>query len=729
MAEAPAHPARAAAWLLALGLAITPAVNSVSSAQVAQEAPVALVADQVSYDQESGLLIAEGNVEVLYQDRALRAPRLVYDQRAGEVRAQGPIVLVDPATGVLIADSATLTPDLAEGLIAGARVLINDQLQIAAVEGRRVDGRLVTLDRVIASTCTICPENPTPTWAIRARRVTQDEAAQRIYFEGARLEVIGVPVAYLPRLSIPDPAVERASGFLAPEFLSSGIYGFGAKQPYYLVISPSADATITPFVTSQGGLLMEGEYRRRFGNGSFDVDGVVAIDDGLDQSLGTDSLRWSFSGVGDFALPRGFVADFDIAAVSDDVFLQQFDYSDADLLTSIARVRRTRAKDDFELAAIGFQSLIQGDDAAKIPAILPDLAYRRVLEDTLIGGRVAIDLAALGVVRRADGSMIRATGGADWRRDWTLPRGLRLGASAGAALDSYQTWDYIDYVDGLKNRATPEALVELRWPFVRRDPGADHLIEPILQMIWSDSLGDTDVPNEDSTLPEFSYSNLFSTNQFPGRDRLETGARANIGVQYLREDPDGWNLGLTFGRVLRFSDLDQFPEGTGLDGRWSDYVGEVSVGFDWGMTLSNRTLIASDLDLTRNEFAMTYENAVSGLVASYIYLAADDTNPALGPQPETSEFAMAARYRVLPNWELRGNWRYDLVSGANLRAGGGVTYGNECAEIDLSISRRYTSSDNLPPSTTIGFGLRLAGFGAGQSQDWPPRTCSIVGLP
>ena len=38
---------------------------------------------------------------------------------------------------------------------------------------------------------------------------------------------------------------------LAPRFLQSDIYGFGFKLPYYRVLGPSADATITPFVTTE----------------------------------------------------------------------------------------------------------------------------------------------------------------------------------------------------------------------------------------------------------------------------------------------------------------------------------------------------------------------------------------------------------------------------------------------------------------------------------------------
>jgi LPS-assembly protein len=152
--------------------------------------------------------------------------------------------------------------------------------------------------------------------------------------------------------------VERATGFLAPEFLSSQIYGFGAKLPYYRVLGPSADATVTPFLTTGGSALLEGEYRRRFARGGFDVSGVVALDDGLEEDLGRDHARWAFSTEGELRMRQGFVAEFDVDLASDDVFLKQFDYSDADLLTSVARIRRTRERDDFRIEVIGFQSLL-----------------------------------------------------------------------------------------------------------------------------------------------------------------------------------------------------------------------------------------------------------------------------------------------------------------------------------------------------------------------------------
>jgi LPS-assembly protein len=186
-------------------------------------------------------------------------------------------------------------------------------------------------------------------------------------------------------------------------------------------------------------------------------------------------------------------------------------------------------------------------------------------------------------------------------------------------------------------------------------------------------------------------------------------------------------MGLTLGRVLRSEPLDEFAEGSGLQSAASDYVGAVSLDFDWGLQVVNRALFDTDLNFRRNELAFGYDGEFGLVNAAYIFLAEDDSNPALGDQPQTNEFSIDARYRVRPNWEIRGLWRYDVATNNNLRAGAGIAYGNECAEFDLSVSRRYTSSNNVPPSTTIRFGLRLAGIGDGQTRNWPERVCLTRG--
>jgi LPS-assembly protein len=703
---------------LATAMVVVAVVSINAAAVLGQSLPVSLLADRIRYDSEARELVAEGNVEVYYGGRVLKAASIVYAEETGRIRAVGPLILTDVEGSVLVADQAELSADLSEGLILGARLLIEGRLQLASNELVRTGGRYNALYATVASSCRVCGDDTPPTWQIRASRVVQDEEEQRIYFENARLEVLGLPIAWLPWLRIPDPAVRRASGFLVPDFVRSQIYGTGIKLPYYHVIDQFSDATLTPFLTSNGGALLEGEYRRRLTSGGFAVQGVFAFDDGL----GNTSGRGTLTAVGGFDIGRGFTSDFDINVASDKDFLRQFDYSNTDQLTSLAAIRRTRDKDHLSLSFVGFQTLREDENSDTVPFILPDLHYRRLFEDTVGGGRFGLDLNALGVLRDDGGDMVRMGGGADWMRSTVFDSGLLVTTGAEAGIDFYLARDEPTVTsDSFQARVSPGAHLELRMPFARATGRSTHVIEPIAQLVYTTTLGSEDVPNEDSLLPNFDDTNLFALNRFPGQDRIETGLRANLGVSYSRFDPSGWNLGAIVGRVFRAEENDQFSPSLGLGGRTSDYVTAMTLDFRDSIRFLGRSVFDDGLRFKQSEFAADYTTVNGGIAAIYTYRREDD-QPGFGFQPETNEFAIDADYRIAANWGIRGNWRYDLSSDNNISAGGGVTYGNECAVLDLSVSRRFTSSDNVPPATSIGFSVRLAGLGS-DSGEWPAREC------
>lgn len=707
---------RAAA--LAVLLAIVSAAPQAQTPAFGPDQPVSLIADSVAIDAEAGTVTAAGNVEVLIGDRVLSASRIVYSDADGTVRAEGPLRLTDPDLGVVEAEGAALTSDLTEGLVGSARLLLAGELQIAAAELRRAEGRYTVLHDTIASTCEVCSERDRPTWAIRAGRIVRDEVEKQIYLRDATLEIFGLPVLWLPYFSIPDPSTERANGLLAPVFRQSEIYGTGVKLPYYFVLGQSADLTLTPFLTSRGGTLVEGEYRRRFRYGSLDLFGVVLPDDRLDGR----SLRGAASVEGHYLLGHGFRAELDAEIVSDDAFLEQFDYPDPDRLTSTLQVQRTRARDYFRLGAVAFQSLRPEEDSNQVPLILPELRYRRLYWDAL-GGRLGLTANGVGLLRDGGRDVLRFGGGADWRRDWVVGPGLVVAATTGADLDFFHVREGIGPDERTETRAVPFAQAELSWPLARASDWGVHVLEPIAELAWSEDLSGGALPNEDSQLPEFDETNLFALDRFPGRDRIETGLRTNLGLRYSLFGTGGRSLQASFGRVLRFSEKDQFAAGTGLAGSSSDWVGAMEVTLGTRLSAINRIRFDDGFGIKRNEFSVLYDAVRLGVRASWIFLDENALALESGPQPQTSEFAFDARYRFLPNWQVAASWRYDATSDSTLRAGAGLTYGNECAEVDLTLSRRYVTSADLPPSTSVGFVVRLAGLGASEA-DWPRRACS-----
>ena len=120
----------------------------------------------------------------------LRASRIVYDQASDRLVIDGPIVLTDE-TGdtIILASQADLSADLSEGILTSARLVLNQQLQLAANRMMRTGGRYTALDSVVASSCKVCAANPVPLWEIRARRVVHDQQERQLYFDHAQFRV------------------------------------------------------------------------------------------------------------------------------------------------------------------------------------------------------------------------------------------------------------------------------------------------------------------------------------------------------------------------------------------------------------------------------------------------------------------------------------------------------------------------------------------------------------
>ncbi len=173
---------------------------------LAQDAAT-LIADRVFLSGDE-TLTAEGAVEVFYKGARLTARRIVFDGKTEQLTIEGPITLVDGTGTVMLADSAELSRDLTDGILTGARMVLDDQLQLAAAEMARIGGRFTRLSRVVASSCQVCPSNPTPLWEIRARRVIHDQRERQLYFDQAQFRVAGLPVFYVPRLRMPGPHAE-----------------------------------------------------------------------------------------------------------------------------------------------------------------------------------------------------------------------------------------------------------------------------------------------------------------------------------------------------------------------------------------------------------------------------------------------------------------------------------------------------------------------------------------
>ena len=650
--------------------------------------------------------MAEGHVEVFYKGARLTAARVSYDKAGDRLVIDGPIRLTDAAGTVLVADSAELAPDLRDGILRSARMVLDQQLQLAARQITRVGGRYTELSRTVVSSCQVCAAHPRPLWEIRAARVIHDQKEHQLYFDNATLRLGGLPIFYLPRLRMPDPTLKRATGFLMPKFRNTSLLGAGVKLPYFIAMGDHRDLTLTPYVSNSRTTTLGFRYRQAFARGSVEASGAVGRDDIL-----PGKTRGYLFADGSFALRNGYRLTFSVQTVSDAAYLLDYGVSQTDRLQSEVEISRTRREQYVSARVLAFHSLRTGENNSTLPGLVGAYTRTQRFRPALIGGQGSLTFQSFGLLRSSTLDILgrdeaRASLRLDWRRNWVLRSGIVLSAIAQARADLYAITQDSTWPDSI-GRTAPAAAVELRWPWVRAGKGgASQVVEPIVQLIWAPKSVSA-VPNEDSTLVEFDGGNLWSLNRFAGYDAIEQGPRANVGLRWTRYGPAGWTLGVVAGRVFRATTLSQFSTGSGLGGARSDWLTAVQLTSPGGLSLIGRAVFNDSLSMTKDELRLTWAGRKLDLATSYVWLVAD---PAESRTFDTSEWAFDADWQFRSNWTGSLAWRYDFQAQRATGAGLGLNWRNECMSVDLSLSRRFTSSTSVAATTDFGLSVDLIGI-------------------
>ncbi|MGB0508042.1 MAG: LPS-assembly protein LptD [Pikeienuella sp.] len=677
---------------------------------VSDSPQVALVANEIRYDVESGVVRAIGQVEVFYKGNVLTAAEIIFHDREDRVEATGGVTLRRPGgEDTLYADTAELDRDLQEGLIRGARLaLAQGAALIAAETAERSEGRYNILNNAVYSPCEVCIDKPVPLWRIRAARVVHDEEGAQIHYRDAYFDVMGVPIGYLPYFRHPSPEVKRADGFLPMEVSRSRAYGLGVKAPYFMTLGDHADLTLTPFVSSSDGGLLETEYRRRFESGYLNVQPVFGVTNYGGDGRGAQ-VRFGGTGEGRYYFDDKVNVGFDLNVTLDDAFPRRYNYTEDDRLTSELFVRRYNGSSFATASTVYLQSLRAGELQENIPYATPEIDVRQVIDDPLgMADEFGLSFNTVSLTREAGRDVSRFSFGVDASSQAITDDGLVLRVFGDARLDHFYVRNDAVFDDA--TRIAPRAGVEARFPLMRVDEDKTHLFEPIVMLVAAPrDVNNGDIPNEDSQTVEFETSNLFEVDRFAGFDQFESGVHAAFGARYALTTAD-LSVRAAAGRLARFEDTNDFTSGSGLDGILSDYVMSFDLDYMDHTEFRSDWRVGSGFGINRAEFGVRTELSPFQVSGSFLWVEED---PAAGSPDDRSELLFAASTQLSQFWQVSGDTRYDPIDDRFVTAGGALTYQDECAGMDFFVRRQFAESDDAPRSTTVGLRFRLFGTGAG----------------
>ena len=675
-------------------------------------------ADRIRHERELGLVIATGSVEMIEGDRVLRADTVNYNQKQDIVTATGNVVLMDPSGDVVFADHVELTGDFKDGIVENIRILMVDESRMAAVGGRRVGGERTELRKAVYSPCRSCAsKSGTPLWRIKAVDAVHNKTEQSIEYRDAFMEFFGIPVLYTPYFVHPDPTVKRKSGFLAPLYGSESVLGFILETPYYFNIAPDRDATLRPIVTNNEGLVLAGEYRQRFVNAEFKLAGSGTH--GTTQS-GEQGFRGHLFSDIRVDLNETWRAGADISLISDDTYLQRYNFFSLDTLTNHAFVEGFKGQNYASAQSYFWHGLYSDDDPGTTPLVAPILDFSAITPIGKGDARWALDANLLSLTRSE---------GADSRRlsvtnSWELPHVARTGevyhiyaslqADAYYASNVHQQGKAIGETStGFTGRLMPRIGLDWRFPFSRSNGSSTQVIEPVAGFQVAPNGGNSgQIPNEDSQDIEFDETNLFSRNRFTGLDRVEGGQRLYYGLRFGIFGASGYSDGF-IGQSYRPRRDNNFSSTSGLNDHFSDIVGRVSVQPSSPVKLQYRFRIDKD-DLTarRNELSANMGPPTLALNLKYSFF---DEGSGSGEFTDREETTYGFSSQITPAWSINASTRRDLQASSARNHKIGLTYKCDCFTMKLSFNRSFTQDRDVRPSDTIFLSLIFKNLGEIQS--------------
>lgn len=363
-----------------------------------------VTADQLEYDYQKDTVSAVGTVQIYYDGSTLEANRVVLDRKANTMFAQGNVRLKDKDGKIVTADTLQLTQDFKQGFIDSLRLDTPDKTHFAAARADRTDGNVTVFQNGIYTACEPCKDDPSkpPLWQIKAKKIIHNEDQQMIYYQDAWVEFFGMPVAYFPYLSSPDPTVKRKTGFLMPEFFSSTQIGQAVALPFFWNIAPDRDLTLTPAFVTQQGLLMQGEWRQRLANGSYTLSAAgisqenkqdfITTSNGVTEVLpGYRDNRGAIQSTGAFALNQFWTFGWDATVASDRTFLRDYNLIGDTVTTKTSTAYLTGQGDRsyFDVRGLYFLGLGVTDDQSRQP-VVGTLNYNKVFDKPIWGGEAGL---------------------------------------------------------------------------------------------------------------------------------------------------------------------------------------------------------------------------------------------------------------------------------------------------------------------------------------------------
>jgi len=650
-------------------------------------------ADRLLYFQDTQDIQAQGSVLLRKGNQSIHTDRLLYSHDTRDIEAQGSVILEQNGSN-MSGPRLKLNLDSSAGTMDDPTFVLPENGGRGAAEVMHIqDKQHFILDK---ASYTTCPADNND-WMLKMDQLEIDKSREIGTAHQSWIEFKDVPILYSPWMDFPLND-QRKSGFLAPVFGGTVNGGSELTLPYYWNIAPNHDATIAPRYMLKRGLMVNNEFRYLENNyiGQLQVD-ALPHDKLLDRSRNRISLKHNQ------ALARGLDGNINVTRVSDDDFFRDL----ADTVSATSQVNllregqlRYQAGDWISAVRIQrFQTL--QDPAAPIP-----LPYERLPQVTINTQqyRSGVNLGFAGEYvyfkhpTEVNGSRLVINPSVSY----PMVKDSSVYVTPKLALHSTYYVMGANNIVPLQNatRSLPILSVDSGVAFERDSNmfGGDYLqtFEPRAYYVYVPYRDQTALPNYDSALADFNFTQIFTENRFSGSDRISDANQVTVAAtSRLLDQKTG---------AERFKVM--------LGERFSLTAPQVNLGAPVTSTGRSDILMSTLGQLTKawsldNDFQ--YDPNLSHM---QVFNIATHFRPEAGKalnlgyrflRNTLRQVDISTQWPLLRRWHGVGRWNYSLQDRRILEVIAGLEYNQSCWSLRLVAQRFATATQQY----NIGFFVQL----------------------
>jgi LPS-assembly protein len=652
-----------------------------------------------------------GDVQVKRADQSITADQVTYNSSKDDASATGDVFYQENGFA-LYSEQAELQLANDTGQFKNNQFILEGNHARGTTKTTNLVNRNITQSTHI--TYTTCAPSVND-WELQAQKLELNKETGRGTGRDVWVEVFDIPLLYTPYISFPIDD-RRQSGVLAPTFGSSDTTGIDLAIPYYWNIAENYDATITPRIMSDRGLMLGGEFRYLSNHSEGQIAAEILSD------TVTDDLRGQFSFQNKSTISPRLSSDIDLNYISDDEYFEDFGNT---LISSSNRYLRSQASLNYRANNWNLLTKIDNYDSIDDSISSINRPHRRLpqvlfnLHETDAFGIAKIDM-------RNEFVYFEHSADVDAKRVDLHP-GISIPFKTPASFitprvslrhTSYRLNDQAAGIDNQQSRTLPILSVDSGLFFERELNFAGGLIqtlEPRAYYLYVPHKDQDDIPLFDTSEYDFSFNQLFRENRYSGADRVADANQLTLAVtsRFIESDTGSERLRASLGTIVYFDDLDVGlnPTSAPITTNTSDLVTELSAKIT--DTWSARSALQYDPHASRTEKAtlgLHYRDGANRLFNATYRSRYEGTTDSNGNSNDIEQTDLSFKWPISKEWSTVGRWNYSEEHNLSLDTFLGLEKDTCCWRLRV-IARRYVNDAlDEEPKEGIFFQFELKGL-------------------